>query len=98
MHFLNLSYEERIKSVLFICEYFTWYVCAYAPVVRRNIILDSACKITERGSETRIMSDDENLGDKTQRYESGAVTDDNSELKNVLAEILSRVFKLGRSH
>ena len=27
------------------------------------------------------MSDDENLGDKTQRYESGAVTDDNSELK-----------------
>ena len=49
MHFLNLSYEERIKSVLFICEYFTWYMLTYAPVVRRNIILDSACKIAGEG-------------------------------------------------
>ena len=36
------------------------------------------------------MSDDENPGDKTQRYESGAATDDKSELRNVLAEILLR--------
>ena len=49
LHRSDLSYGERINSVLFICEYFTWYMFTYAPVVRRNIILDSVCKITGGG-------------------------------------------------
>ena len=44
------------------------------------------------------MSDDENPGDKTQRYESGAATDDKSELRNVLAEILLRLDRLESSN
>ena len=40
------------------------------------------------------MSDDDNPGDKTQLYDSGAATDEKSDLKNVLAEILARLDRL----
>ena len=43
------------------------------------------------------MSDNENEGDRTQRYDSGVATDDKSELRNVLAEILSRLDRLEHS-
>ena len=50
-----------------------------------------------RGSKTKTMSDNENEGDRTQRYDSGVATDDKSELRNVLAEILSRLDRLENS-
>ena len=40
------------------------------------------------------MSDDDNSGDKTQLYDSGAATDEKSDLKNVLAENLARLDRL----
>ena len=47
-----------------------------------------------RGSKHQNMSEDENLADKTSRYESGVPTDESTELRNALSEICSRLDRL----
>lgn len=46
------------------------------------------------GSQIKTISNKENEGDITQRYDSGVATDDRSELRNVHAELFSRLDRL----